>query len=192
MAEFTVIPDANLEPDKPARSIDALALRDNPIAIAEGAAGAPRIQTAAIQDGAVTAEKLAPPTAGIAHLIMRLQEAEISTDGTAYTNVGFHNRRDERFHLGVTVLVPGVITAYVQHRRTITTGSLIAYVRVLKNGVQVQEWSTTSSSFVTRQVDISVDVGDVIIFQQRISDNATSARWGSLRIYSNSPNMAVA
>ena len=55
MAEFTVIPDANLEPDKPARSIDALALRDNPIAIAEGAAGAPRIEDAALDTTVTTA-----------------------------------------------------------------------------------------------------------------------------------------
>ena len=51
MAEFTIIPDANLEPEKPARAIDALALRDNPIAIAEGAAGAPRVQAAALATG---------------------------------------------------------------------------------------------------------------------------------------------
>ena len=43
MATYSAIPDANLDPDSPARSIDALALRDNPLAIAEGAAGAPRI-----------------------------------------------------------------------------------------------------------------------------------------------------
>ena len=55
MAEFTVIPDANLEPDKPARSIDALALRDNPIAIAEGAEGAPRIEDAALDTTVTTA-----------------------------------------------------------------------------------------------------------------------------------------
>lgn len=43
MADWTNIPNASIEPDAPARSIDALAFRDNPIAIAEGAAGAPRI-----------------------------------------------------------------------------------------------------------------------------------------------------
>ena len=48
MAEFTVIPDANVEPDKPARALDGLALRDNPIAIAEGAATAPRIKRNAL------------------------------------------------------------------------------------------------------------------------------------------------
>lgn len=44
MATWTNIPDSVLEPGKPARSVDALALRDNPIAIAEGAAGAPKVE----------------------------------------------------------------------------------------------------------------------------------------------------
>ena len=43
MATWTTIADARLEPDKPARSIDALALRDNPIAIAENAPNAPKV-----------------------------------------------------------------------------------------------------------------------------------------------------
>ena len=43
MATWTTLPDATLEPGKPIRSIDVLALRDNPIAIAEGASGAPKI-----------------------------------------------------------------------------------------------------------------------------------------------------
>jgi hypothetical protein len=51
MATWTNLPDASLEPGKPIRSIDGLALRDNPIAISEGAAGAPQIQTAALVTG---------------------------------------------------------------------------------------------------------------------------------------------
>ena len=43
MATWTNIPDSSIEPGKPIRSIDGIALRDNPIAIAEGASGAPRI-----------------------------------------------------------------------------------------------------------------------------------------------------
>lgn len=43
MATWTTIADARLEPDKPARSIDALALRDNPVAIAENAPNAPKV-----------------------------------------------------------------------------------------------------------------------------------------------------
>lgn len=45
---WTTIPDANLAPDAKVRSADALALRDNPIAIANGDAGAPPVQVAAL------------------------------------------------------------------------------------------------------------------------------------------------
>jgi hypothetical protein len=51
MATWTTLPDAALEPGKPIRSIDGLALRDNPVAITEGASGAPRIAAAALQTG---------------------------------------------------------------------------------------------------------------------------------------------
>jgi len=47
MADWTTIPDSSVEPGKPIRSIDGLALRDNPVAIAEGAVGAPRVVSAA-------------------------------------------------------------------------------------------------------------------------------------------------
>jgi hypothetical protein len=47
MADWTTIPDSSIEPGKPIRSIDGLALRDNPVAIAEGAVGAPRVVSAA-------------------------------------------------------------------------------------------------------------------------------------------------
>ena len=67
MATWTNIANTSLEPGSPARSVDAFALRDNPIAIAEGAAGAPRIagqqgpavQTEGLFNGAVTSAKLA-------------------------------------------------------------------------------------------------------------------------------------
>ena len=44
MSTWTTISDDVLEPGKPIRSVDALALRDNPVAIAAGAANAPRVQ----------------------------------------------------------------------------------------------------------------------------------------------------
>lgn len=51
MADWTDIPNASIEPDAPVRSIDGLAFRDNPIAIAEGAPGAPRVQAAGLGTG---------------------------------------------------------------------------------------------------------------------------------------------
>lgn len=53
MTTWTNITTAALEPGKPVRSVDGLALRDNPIAIAEGAAGAPKVEDAAL-DGTAT------------------------------------------------------------------------------------------------------------------------------------------
>ncbi|MFP1646125.1 hypothetical protein [Pontitalea aquivivens] len=41
---WTTIPDSVFEIDKPGRAVDMRALRDNPIAIAEGASGAPTIK----------------------------------------------------------------------------------------------------------------------------------------------------
>ena len=57
---YTAIPDIRLQPDQKILSSDAILLRDNPLALAAGAAGAPHIQTAAINDAAVTPAKIAP------------------------------------------------------------------------------------------------------------------------------------
>ena len=64
MADWTNLPNERFEPGAPARGVDARRLRDNPIAIAEGAAGAPRIQTDGINNGAVTNAKVAAGSLG--------------------------------------------------------------------------------------------------------------------------------
>ena len=179
MAIWTTIPDSSIEPGKPIRSIDGIALRDNPIAIAEGAAGAPKIENAAHL----------PPIAGSTHIIMRLQEAEVSTDQGLYLDVGLNNRHSSFQHLGVTVLVAGVIRCSLRHRR-LTGGA--SEVRILKNGSVIQTWSTTSNSNVTQAVDVSVDVGDVVIFQNRGVLAGSTSFWSQLRILSDNLNMAVA
>jgi len=57
---WTAIPDARLAPDEPVRSVDALAFRDNPLAIAKCDDGDPdpHIETAGIRDAAVTGSKI--------------------------------------------------------------------------------------------------------------------------------------
>lgn len=64
MATWTIIPDTDIAQDKPIKAETGLALRDNAIAIAEGAAGAPRIQTAALDSGVVVNGKVANGTLG--------------------------------------------------------------------------------------------------------------------------------
>ena len=78
MATWTTVPDSSLEPGKPIRSIDSFALRDNPVAIAEGAPGAPKID----------------PFAAFAH---NGQAGQIGTyvfaASTTASNVGFGSTR---------------------------------------------------------------------------------------------------
>lgn len=153
------------------------ALRDNPIAIANGDAGAPKVKTTSLQGS----------TAGTANLIMQLQEKETGATSGIYLFVGWHNRFDATAHLGVTCLIAGTITAYLEHAQT--SIGVTSFVRVLKNGALVQEWSTTSATYQVRQVNVSVAAGDVIIFQQR---GDGFSQWRRLRIYSDTPGFSVA
>jgi hypothetical protein len=82
MTTYTSIPNSSLEPGKPIRSIDGLALRDNPIAITEGAAGAPKIQNAAIQDGAISASKFQTGTGERDWVLARTSVASVGAVGT--------------------------------------------------------------------------------------------------------------
>lgn len=53
MADWLTIPNESVDPDSPALAALFRALRDNPVAIAEGAAGAPRMQDAAFTDNSI-------------------------------------------------------------------------------------------------------------------------------------------
>jgi hypothetical protein len=59
MATWTNVSNTVLEPGDPIRSVDIIAIKENVIALSEGASGAPKIVTAAINDAAVTTAKLA-------------------------------------------------------------------------------------------------------------------------------------
>ena len=59
MATWTNVPNTVLEPGDPIRSVDIIAIKENIIALSEGASGAPKVLTNAINDAAVTTAKLA-------------------------------------------------------------------------------------------------------------------------------------
>ncbi len=82
MADYTAIQNANLEPGAPWISATAFALRDNPIAIAEGAAGAPRIQNAAMTNGTLGAEKLQSGATERDWVLARCAVASVGAVGT--------------------------------------------------------------------------------------------------------------
>jgi hypothetical protein len=88
MANWTTIPDASLAPDAPARSVDALALRDNPVAIAEGASGAPRIVAAALDTDSVTTSKIVDDAVTSDKLAETTSERDWVLSRNASTGVG--------------------------------------------------------------------------------------------------------
>ena len=190
MPEYQEILDTEVEPEAPLTSSLGVRFRDNPLAVWEGAPSAPRIQLGAIASNAVTTDNLRSPEAGQSFLIMRLQESAFSTGSQNFLATEANNRARNERHLGVTVLVPGVITCYLQHR--LVFGDASSEVRVIKNGSQVQSWSTSSTSFQTRSVDVSVDLGDSVVFQQRRTGDSGRSSFRRLRIYSANPDMAVA
>lgn len=59
MTVYTAIPDSDLDPESPGTTTLFTRLRNNPIAITEGASGAPQNQTASFANLSVTTEKIA-------------------------------------------------------------------------------------------------------------------------------------
>lgn len=82
MADYLPINPTEIEPEAPLTSSLAARWSNNPIAIAEGASGAPRIQTNAIQDNAVTAPKLATGNQERNWVLARVASAPLGAVGT--------------------------------------------------------------------------------------------------------------
>ena len=88
---WTTISDATLEVGKALRALTMRNLRDNIAAVANGDAGAPQIQTAAIAGSAVTTAKIAAgnvTTATIAD--SNVTTAKIATGAVAAWNASFN------------------------------------------------------------------------------------------------------
>src|SRR5690606_19875873 len=115
---------------------------------------------------------LGPPMAAGTNFVVQVTKpgAEISFYGASYPNweQSTRNTSDSSNNVAVCIFLPGTVRCALEHRSAQSGQS--SYVRVLKNGSVVQEWSTNSTSFVSRSVDVNVSPGDVITFQQRLSN----------------------
>lgn len=118
MTTYTTIPDSSLEPGKPIRSIDALALRDNPLAIAEGASGAPRVQAAALDTGsdenAWVWARIAAGTYGdigsyaiLGHTALATITPGSTVAGSTLKGVGFFNTSGNNYGSNATISISG-------------------------------------------------------------------------------------
>jgi len=173
MTTFTTIPNSSLEPGKPIRSIDGLALRDNPLAMFEGDASAPRL---------------------VGKAVKRLQEMPVLTVSAADTydaSIG---------SAPVSLLTSTSSTSYVVAQRfTIAnyTGSLrfkashtgaddgsnnyifTGYLALYKNNVLVQEYSKTGATFTQRTNDVTVAPSDGFEWRIRVQTGGTATFFGS-------------
>jgi len=186
MASWTSIPNSSLETGAPARSVDALAFRDNPIAIAEGAVGAPRItgsqgqvvQNAAIYDNAITSSKMANPSVG-----------------TTYTTTALYSSFSTLLNTFQTVNAKGasVLPGTLSITAELAAQTNSAILRVYKNGAFIFDLSTSSTSYVTVIGNVSTTPGDVFTFQLRSTNlnNDRSAYLQNLRITTGNDSMCA-
>jgi hypothetical protein len=168
MATWTTLPDASLEPGKPIRSIDGLALRDNPVAITEGATDAPRIVGKAAKRFAdypvlsVTAADTYSASIGSG-------DQPLATTTTSTTEVVAYRYTIDKYTGSLrfkTNQFGGVIQYYSGPEYATST------LRIFKNGTLITTYTRNGiSGGITRTIDISIAPGDVIEWRHR-TDNS--------------------
>jgi hypothetical protein len=179
MADWTDILNSEVDTDSPITEALMTALRDNPVAIAEGASGAPQMQTGAYADGSVTLIKIGGITAGD-YIIG-------SNDAIAQTNNDTYEKLKEFYNP-----LSGVLRVYFELRTS--NASYTAYGRIYINGAAVgTERTTNSTSYVPFVEDLSVEYGDLIqLYAHKTTSAIHVANVQNFRLESGNPIIPVA
>lgn len=146
MTTYNVIADSALDPDAPLTSELAYRWRDNPLAIAEGAVGAPRIYGAAMFGpvaGAVIQRKCTP---------IRSVSSSSTTPDT-----------EKAYAAYFTAMVECIVRVTTSCTVTVTSGTT-GEMYIYKNGTSIQ---TYSSSQTNATVDVTLAAGDAIAVELR-------------------------
>lgn len=160
MTSYTAIPNGDIDQDSPVTQPLMTALRDNPIAMAEGDDPAPRILgEAAGRDSSVLARRLPVATVTAGDVTSDQGQGQVTgtTGTTSATNV---------------VAYTYTIRSYSGTLRFFAVQSIVAggtaTAEIYKNNVLVQAY-TISSGSANRTNDVTVAVGDVIEWRHRVS-----------------------
>ncbi len=135
------------------------ALRDNPIALTEGAVGAPRIVGAAIKRLAdMPVLTVTAADTYDARILSNLVSGVLTNNTATYVTLGTKT----------VVLATGTIRFKAFHSANDDAAGAadVSQLSVMKNGVEVLSW-TTGSNNVERTADIAVVPGDVILWRHR-------------------------
>ena len=159
MTTYTAITNGQIDQDSPITQPLMTAMRDNPIAITEGATGAPRILGLA----AATIDEVQVLTVSAADTY-NLGAAQGFVSGTVQTG-------GTSYVIGFTINIEGVTGSArftCGHRNLISGGSTVD-MQLLKNDSVVATWTTGSTTEVLRSVDVSIVPGDQLIWQHKIT-----------------------
>jgi hypothetical protein len=155
------------------------ALRDNPVAIAEGDDTAPRIAgEAAGRDSTTAARRLPVATVSAGDVVSQQGQGEVI--GTLTTNSTTNV-------VGVTYTIrsySGTLRFKVTQSTPEGTG-LTSTLELYKNNSLVQTYTTQSS--VVRTNDVSVVVGDVIEWRHRIQSSSTTSTLSGPTVSADDP-----
>jgi hypothetical protein len=158
MSDWTNIPDATFDPDKPILGSTHLAIVKNFNALAAGDAGAPRISARAARQ-----------PADIGTLTVTASDAFTLQPGGGLTVVaGDVVATGASFVVARTITVnlfSGVIRFRATHEASTVSG--VSTLRILKNGSVLDSWSTTSPA--VRIADVSIVPTDVIVWEHQLS-----------------------
>lgn len=136
---WTTIPDGDVDPDSPLTTGLLTALRDNPVAIANGDTGAPQLQTAGIANAAVTQAKIAASAVGQGQL--KTTTGQVSVTGSSSQ---------------LLVLPGGQYGLYPQIRNTSVGSTSEAYI----------SYGNVSTSFTTH-IYLANNISSTLYAQQR-------------------------
>jgi len=140
-----------------------MALRDNPISMFDGDAGAPRLQGLAV---ARPGDGLAVATVSAADTV----DASVGAGGAAGTSSTTSSSLITAYTYTI-VTYTGSMRFKAAHRQAGGTSSTL---EIWKNGASVDSWSTASTSDVARSKDVTVVPGDVITWRHSAGGGATS------------------
>ena len=165
MADWTTIPDSSIEPGKPIRSIDGLALRDNPIAIAEGAVGADRIVGRAAKR-IIDYPVLTVSASDAFSALNGVTVVAGTTSNSSSSNVVARTAT-------INLYTGSLQFSFSQALSTSFNVQVQSVAEVYKNNVFVQSYSLVTQDNVssTRTINISIAPNDVIEIRHRMTSN---------------------
>lgn len=163
MTSYIAITNAETDPEAPLTSELAKKWRDNPLAITEGAAGAPRI----LGEAVASANNGLPVLTVSAADTASLTEGAGPVQGTLSTT----STSDVMAQQWTISTFTGVVRARASHNVTVAGNT--STLTLFKNGVSVQAFTHSLTTPAARVVDVAVSVGDVLEWRHRTNANSS-------------------